>query len=223
MTSLSIRSLLAFVVIAFLSGCAEDGDWRTHQRLVVERRPVSLTLAVQDDTVIKPEDMSRLQSFVDIFFRRGEAPLTLAIAKGLGEEASAQASQRAKKLAELLNAMGVDADGIRTSALEAGPALAEGTARLGYDVYAVRVPQCGDWSDNSGFSPLRNDPSPSFGCAVTRNIGLMVDNPRDLIRPQGMDGRDASRGATIIGKYRAGEDTVSKGTVSSTISSVGTK
>jgi pilus assembly protein CpaD len=223
MASLSSR-LFALSLLGWLAACgADEGDWRVNQRLVVERRPVSLSLAIQDDTVIRPEDMSRLQSFVDIYFHRGEAPLSLSVARGEEDESGEIAKQRAAKLAELLNAMGIEPDGIRVSTAKAALPFPEGSARLGYDVYAVRVPQCGDWSDNSSFSPLRNDPSPSFGCSVTRNIGLMVDNPRDLIRPHAMDGRDATRGATIIGKYRAGEDTVSKGTVSSTISSVGAK
>ncbi|MBF0168080.1 MAG: hypothetical protein HQL45_10660 [Alphaproteobacteria bacterium] len=223
MTPLSSR-LFALSLLGWLAACgADDGDWRVNQRLVVERRPVSLSLAIQDDTVIRPEDMSRLQSFVDIYFHRGEAPVSLTVATGEEDESGEIARQRAAKLAELLNAMGVEADGIRISLSKSSLPFPEGSARLGYDVYAVRVPQCGDWNDNSSFSPLRNDPSPSFGCSVTRNIGLMVDNPRDLIRPHAMDGRDATRGATIIGKYRAGEDTVSKGSVSSTISSVGAK
>ena len=224
MASHPIRSL-ALLILASLSliACSGDegGDWRAHQRILVERRPVVLNLAVHDDSVIRPEDMTRLQSFIDVYLNRGEAPLSISVAEGEGDEAKQLATQRAQKMAELLRAMGIEDSALAIRTSPSGNAVIEGTARLGYDVYAVRVPQCGDWSDNSSFTPLRNDPSPSFGCAVTRNIGLMVDNPRDLIRPHGMDGRDATRGATIIGKYRAGEDTVSKGPVSTTISGTG--
>jgi pilus assembly protein CpaD len=217
-----IRSLLlAMLAMVPLAACSDDrGDWRDHQRIVVERRPAILNVEVRDDSVIRPEDMTRLQSFVDVFLNRGEAPVTLAVAKGEGEEADELAKQRAAKMAELLNAMGVPQNHLVVRTIPAGVGSVEGMARLAYDVYAVRVPQCGDWSDNSSFSFFRNDPSPSFGCAVTRNIGLMVDNPRDLVRPHELDGRDATRGATIIGKYRAGEETISKGTVSTTVSGV---
>lgn len=218
----SFRLLLGLCLLLALSACAdESGDWRAHQRLVVERRPVSLILPMQDDSVIRSEDFSRLQSFVDVFINRGEAPLSVAVAAGEDEEAQMTAKRQASRMNELLSAMGVEAGMLKVGTVPASAAAVAGTARLGYDIYAVRVPQCGDWSDNSSFSPLRNDPSPSFGCAVTRNIGLMVDNPRDLVRPHAMDGRDAARGATIIGKYRAGEETVSKGVVTTGISTVG--
>jgi pilus assembly protein CpaD len=225
MASHPIRSLaLAIMATLSLAACADDdGDWRAHQRIVVERRPVVLNLAMQDETIIRPDDMTRLQSFVDVFLNRGEAPMTIAVAGGEGDEAQELAKQRVTKIADLLKAMGVRQDVLSVRPALASATVAEGTARLGYDVYAVRVPQCGDWSTNSAFTPLRNDPNPSYGCAISRNIGLMVDNPRDLIRPHGLDGRDAMRGATIIDKYRAGEDTVSKGQVTNTISNVGAK
>ncbi|MBF0267458.1 MAG: CpaD family pilus assembly protein [Alphaproteobacteria bacterium] len=225
MTSIR-RRLFGFALLLLapiLSACAEEGDWRVHQRLVVEKRPVALALPVQDDSVIKPEDMSRLQSFVDVFLQRGEAPFAITVSKGEGDEAELVAKRRASLMADLLTAMGVDQAGLRVRTAPASDVSPEGMARLGYDVYAVRVPQCGDWNENSSFTPFRNDPLPSFGCSVARNIGLMVDNPRDLIRPHALDGRDATRGATIIGKYRAGEETISKGSVTSTISTVGTQ
>lgn len=218
----SFRLLSGLCLLLALSACAdESGDWRAHQRLVVERRPVSLLLPMQDDSVIRPEDFSRLQSFVDVFINRGEAPFSVSVSADESEDAQAAAKRHAERINELLTAMGVDAGALKLRTVPASPSAIAGTARLGYDIYAVRVPQCGDWSDNTSFSPLRNDPSPSFGCAVTHNIGLMVENPRDLVRPHAMDGRDAARGATIIGKYRAGEETVSKGVVTTTISSVG--
>lgn len=226
MASISIRNLGFVLLLAMpvvLSACAEEGDWRAHQRIVVERRPVSMALAVVDEAIVKPEDMSRLQSFVDVFLNRGEAPLTVLVAAPEGEEGLADAKRRAQNMVDLLTAMGVDQSSLRVVTPMAAADSKEGVARLGYDVYAVRVPQCGDWSDNSSFTPLKNDPSPSFGCAVSRNIGLMVDNPRDLVRPRELEGRDATRGATIIGKYRAGEDTVSKGKVTTSISQTGTQ
>lgn len=219
-TSTRILGLLLALPL-LMSACAEEGDWRAHQRLVVERRPTSILLPMDDDSVVKPEDMPRLQNYVDVFLNRGEAPVTLSVLAGEGDEAKELARQRTERMVELLTAMGIDRATILVRNEKAKDEAGQGLARLGYDVYAVRVPQCGDWSDNSSFTALRNEPSPSFGCAVSRNIGLMVDNPRDLIKPRALEGRDAARGATIIGKYRAGEDTVSKGNVTTSISSTG--
>lgn len=85
-----------------------------------------------------------------------------------------------------------------------------GAKNLGFDklvidiVYAaVVLPDCPDWK-LSPVTTYSNSPAPNFGCASTVNLGLMVDNPRDLV--QGQDSRSSrtERSGKAIRDYRTG-------------------
>lgn len=75
--------------------------------------------------------------------------------------------------------------------------------------YIAEVPQCGDWSEDLS-NDFDNEPADRFGCAVQRNIGLMVSNPRDLIQSRS-DPRSGLRAGPIMGAYAAGELTADDG------------
>ncbi|MBI4966978.1 MAG: CpaD family pilus assembly lipoprotein [Rhodospirillales bacterium] len=227
------RSVLALLATLALGGCDTiravdrmltpevDADFRRTQRLLVERRPASVVVTLGEDGLARG-DSGRLGALVDNYLRRGEGPVAILAARaGDSEAEGAAARARAERLSSLLAQTGIDPDRLLVRLVPASSSLPDGALRVETELYAVRVPQCGDWSDSSSFTPTHNDPQKNFGCATTRNLGLMINNPRDLVRAEPLDGRDAHRGASIIGKYRAGEDTNSKGTVASTVSRVG--
>jgi pilus assembly protein CpaD len=54
-----------------------------------------------------------------------------------------------------------------------------------------------------------NTVSTQFGCSVSSNIALMIDNPADLQHPTQVDPADASRRQLVLTKYRNGQVTSS--------------
>ncbi|MEI9929673.1 MAG: CpaD family pilus assembly lipoprotein [Rhizomicrobium sp.] len=61
-----------------------------------------------------------------------------------------------------------------------------------------------DWGDTAD-----NQPPPTFGCAVQKNIAAMVADPRDLVQQRAMGPSDAARRTTVMGHYEKGEITQS--------------
>jgi pilus assembly protein CpaD len=50
-----------------------------------------------------------------------------------------------------------------------------------------------------------NLPASNFGCATHRNLGLMVANPRDLLRGQEMGPTSGARAAKGVERYYRGD------------------
>ncbi len=72
--------------------------------------------------------------------------------------------------------------------------------------YIVTPPNCPDWSKPIG-QDFGNTPMADFGCANTANRGMMVVNPRDLIRGSTPGPSDGEAVAAGIRRYREGKVT----------------
>lgn len=70
--------------------------------------------------------------------------------------------------------------------------------------YVVTPPNCPDWSKPVG-QDSENTPLANFGCANTANLGMMVVNPRDLIRGSTPGPSDGEAVSAAIKRYRQGE------------------
>jgi pilus biogenesis lipoprotein CpaD len=70
--------------------------------------------------------------------------------------------------------------------------------------YLVTLPACPDWSRESG-TDFDNLPSSNFGCATAANLGLMVAEPRDLVRGRPLGPADGIHQAEGIVRYRTGK------------------
>ncbi len=69
--------------------------------------------------------------------------------------------------------------------------------------YLVTPPACPDWSRRSGVD-FANLPHSNFGCATQTNLGLMIANPRDLVRGRRVGPADGVHQAEGIVRYREG-------------------
>lgn len=69
--------------------------------------------------------------------------------------------------------------------------------------HLVVLPPCPDWSRRSG-TDFANQPHSNFGCATRTNLGLMVAEPRDLVRGRALAPADGAREAEAIVRYRQG-------------------
>ncbi|MGI9492232.1 MAG: CpaD family pilus assembly protein [Geminicoccaceae bacterium] len=70
--------------------------------------------------------------------------------------------------------------------------------------YVVTPPPCPDWSRRTG-QDYSNQPHSNFGCATETNLGLMIANPRDLVRGRKLGPADGIHQAEGIGRYREGQ------------------
>lgn len=83
---------------------------------------------------------------------------------------------------------------------------APGRVRIHIERYVVTPPNCPDWSKPMG-EDSENTPLSGFGCASTANLGMMVVNPRDLIRGSTPGPSDGEAVSAAIRRYRAGQTT----------------
>jgi pilus assembly protein CpaD len=69
--------------------------------------------------------------------------------------------------------------------------------------HLVTLPACPDWSRQSG-TDFSNQPHSNFGCATQTNLGLMVAEPKDLVRGRTLAPADGVHQAEGIVRYRTG-------------------
>lgn len=66
--------------------------------------------------------------------------------------------------------------------------------------------------DLAALPPPRNDvgawhnPDLNIGCSTARNLGLMIDRPRDLVVGRDPGPADGERGAAAMERYRKGQE-----------------
>ncbi len=70
--------------------------------------------------------------------------------------------------------------------------------------YLVTLPACPDWSRETG-TDFANLPHSNFGCATESNLGLMVAEPKDLVRGRTLGPADGVHQAEGIVRYRTGK------------------
>ena len=157
-----------------------------------------------DGTALPDSEQARLTAFLDsIAFGYGDE---LAIDPGDGPGANA----RQDAVATYLQTEGVAVQA--SSTLYGGP-LDLGMARVVVGRYVVTSPRCPDWSKRAE-QDFQNTASSNFGCANTSNLGLMIANPRDLLRGRGDVSPDTDVAARAVRDYRTGkvEEIKSSGT-----------
>jgi pilus assembly protein CpaD len=101
--------------------------------------------------------------------------------------------------------------GIQRQVVEAGidyrlvrgrpqPAAEVPLIRVAYQRPVAVPPSCDKWGENIGRNEARI-PYPNFGCATQHNLAVMVDNARELQRPQDEDPRSSERRSVTWSAY----------------------
>jgi pilus assembly protein CpaD len=80
---------------------------------------------------------------------------------------------------------------------------------------AIIPPDCPDWK-MSPVTTYSNMPPANFGCATKTNLGMMLDDPRDLERGKGSSSSPSERGAKAVLDYRMGTTPASSASTSIT-------
>ena len=124
------------------------------------------------------------------------------------------ASNRAEQVAAFLDEAGYGDLSVTTTAfgeaLPAVPSTGPAAWQLNRRVevvlerYLVTLPGCPDWSRESG-TDFDNLPFSNFGCATETNLGLMIAEPKDLVRGRPLGPADGTHQAEGIVRYRTGK------------------
>lgn len=97
--------------------------------------------------------------------------------------------------------------GMRIAALPMppGPGIQpwDGSVQVEVGRYIVMGPHCPDWNKRADNDDA-NKPSSNFGCATSRNLGLMLADPGDLVRTRPLTPSDGDRGSQLVEAYRSG-------------------
>ena len=203
-----------FLASAFLLGCTPPPHGSleysaAHPVEVVDQTfQMNVSLARTDEGLV-PENLTAVGRFVREFHRRGKSHLFVFTSKRLTDKKRASLITN---LEETLTAFGVGQHQIISSKISPNSEQKPDVLVISFSGSIVKVPECGDWSGETGFNPT-NMPTKNYGCAYQRNIGLMVSDPQDLIKSDpSLDTLDSATIERIIGQYELGEPTSSEST-----------
>lgn len=178
--------------LAALASCApRSEEWstaETKKELRVDRAEFHHSVRFQGSSPIPTEtELNRLNGFLD---RQGRGH---GVQAWVGGGTSLVDVRRQAAIMSHLRKQGLPA---RLLGRAGGAAPQPGTVRVTVVRHIVTLPNCGDWSLES-HTNHSNEPSSNFGCATTANLGMMVANPRVLVRPTEVgpgDGQALSKG-----------------------------
>lgn len=217
------KASIAVLLPLLLAGCPADmveHDQRISHPLTAEQKSaVALFDRADGGQGLSAFDRERLGRLATESLKRGAGPIQITIAAKPGDEALDR--DFAQSLAGVLKDGGVAEVQVK---VVTGTGQEPGLAEVRVPIWVAVVPECGSFE--RGITPdYTNAPNSNWGCAIQRNMGLMVQNPADLIRAREASGRDANRASDVLGKYGKGEATGSatEAKSSGSTSSVGSK
>ena len=206
--------------LALLAGCRDTSklpDPRIEHPLTASPKTFSLAMpAMEPGKTLDSSDRLRLRTFARDYLRRGRSPLEIMRPGEEGEVVDGVSALQRE----------LEAEGIGRELMVVTPVDASDKTMLvlSYRGYEANLPDCPDWSSQSSFNPS-NYPHSNFGCAVHRNIGIMLSDPGDLAAPRVLDRMPGQESDRVIGLFRKGEPTPAKSPegAKGTVSSVGQK
>lgn len=206
------RAALAGGLALLVAGCATEkpiivgsvpDDYRTNHPIAINESIVTMDIPVGINSAGLPNAVKgNIQGFAQKYKASGADLIAIVAPSGSpNQDAAAYASYQVQ---DVLVASGVRRSAIdyRVYRAESG----ENTApiRLAYAAVTAKAAPCGPWPDQVSQNG-ENKHYANYGCATQNNLAAIVANPLDLIYPRGMTPADASRRATVLEKYRAGE------------------
>jgi len=173
--------------------------------LQVEERPDQVALRPHPEG-LSANQKSAIAHFVGRWRTSGGGEIVIDT-PSTGADPNAISRAAAATLAEM-QALGVPSTSLRFTAYEAG-GQADAPVVARYDAMALRREDCSTTWDNL-VATGKNTNSKHFGCVVNANMAMQIARPQDVVTPAVEDPADAARRATVLGKYRAGENTSTK-------------
>ncbi len=209
---------LSVITLAACGGPPPVYDASQHFPLsVTQQRAVAV---IDEPAPGRPLSKSGLLSLEQVRHQhlyRGAGPVQISIAAPPGRAARARATAFARQVASALNLPVSDlvVTLVGTKVQRPGAALVQAP------IWVAKVPTCGEFK-RQPTPDFNNGNMPNFGCSIQRDVGLMLQNPSDLVRMRKDTGADAARAVDVMGKYEKGQTTNSapEDTSGSSVSSV---
>jgi len=215
MTRLKSLCGTKFLLIALfaLAACSPKVEgWDNAAPPVAKKNAVEWSVAshelrfVPGSRWLAPGELSRLDAFLTkIDVRR---PVHVFVETGGPDVPKTLADSRTATMHALLRARGVVARDRPPEMAPGSSALASAdnpdTASLLIGHYDVTTPGCPDWRKPT-ITDFSNQHSSNFGCASEMNLGMMVADPRDLVRGRDEGLADGTRSSSAVAGYRKGK------------------
>lgn len=188
--------LLPVLALLALGACQEPkraSDYRDAFPLTVAKETVSLSVtAPSGSRGLTGQEALNFERFVRDYHNRGRQALTVQASTGK------RGRDGADRLRSLLRTAGVADREISIVGAGSG-----NTVRLSFNAYKVKVPECGLFTTKTTPN-WTNRRHANYGCATRRNLGLMVEDPGDLLKAKTTSPGSGARAAGVITGYRAG-------------------
>jgi pilus assembly protein CpaD len=201
-----IRFVAVAAVSALVSACAATGPTAAPpltatSRYVLEVEPGidRIALAVHDDGLSTTQQAALTDLAARFFQARGEF---IRIETPTGDDPVTH--QVAWSTRDALIARGVPAARLQVVSYDAPAARAPILA--GFETVRAFIPNCAAAQSVVG-SNFSNQPSSSFGCAVTANLAAQIANPRDIVAPAALAPPDTGRRGKVFDTYRVASTT----------------
>ena len=214
-----LRATLAGTALLALAGCHTTGssvstydprfmNYDQRHPLTLQQQEHALPLLVgANGHGLTDGDRTALAGFVRSYASQGEGGLTVRVPSG---SMNAHAAQRALgDVHDVVASAGGHPARVRVEHYQVGNPQAHAPIMVVYDRLEAVTNECGTWTDN--FNPaLEQSDYYNFGCASQANLGAMLADPRDLVRPRGLGAPDAARRAEVLANYRRGLPTATQ-------------
>lgn len=204
---------LGALALGLLAGaCANPNPQPWNAPLAADLFPI--TVRQSRSAVEIPVQATRYKlSYVEIdairnigaeYLAAGHGPIVIAAPDGAGnEDAAVVVGAEAR---DILAAMGIDYAAIQGTAYDA-TGRTDAPLVVMVDRYVAEATPCFErWADFSRTYSGGN--TLNFGCANQANLAAVVTDPADLLGPRDETPSDAGRRSVVLGRYRAGETTI---------------
>jgi pilus assembly protein CpaD len=215
---LGIAALAAGGLALALAGCARDvdtatttaalsDDYRITHPISLDEQIATLDIPVSVDSARLTEgEKANVVFFAQSFLASGTAVIAVVAPSGSSNQVAAR--NVAAQVEDALRGAGIAPRAVTSRVYRADPHDSVAPVRLAYNRIVAATDPCGPWPDLVS-ATSQNRHYESFGCAEQQNLAAVVANPLDLLYPRGTTPPDATRRATVLGKYRTGGSVVS--------------
>lgn len=197
-----------------VAGCARSPEYKALLDQPVDydkRHPILLSRSTQSAAIavgpyapaITSLQRQAIEGFAQAFRNDGEGSLAIAVPSGASNETNAV--RLTGDVRAILQQAGVSKGAIIVRPYRADPAVETPPVLLSYNRLTAAVPHPCSVSDDLNQN-LLNRQWENFGCAGQTNLAAIIANPNDLSRPRPLDKPSGGRRATVLEKYRTGED-----------------
>ncbi|TVR78780.1 MAG: hypothetical protein EA405_13960 [Rhodospirillales bacterium] len=202
-----LLAALTLAVTVPITGCSRMENWsNVHEPPTPKAELVTLHHIVAfpgAEDRLSAAERRRLEAFVTRVQAAGAESVHVHPGVPLPGDSWRRQQRRADAVATILRRAGAAA--VSVDPLPDGAAGAPaGAVGVAVRRHVVTLPPCPDWT-RTPHATYNNQPSSNWGCATAINFGVMLHDPRDLVRGRDLGPADGEHQARAIKRYREDE------------------